>query len=84
LNVVRDVEGMNVARRLKGVAALGGPPGVLEIVPATTEDNSVNRPGVAVTRQDAGLPHAENVDEVTLGGAEAQGPEVNARALWHP
>ena len=66
LYTVWDLEGVDVAGRLEGVVALLGPPRVLKLMPATPQCGRVDAAGMAVARENSGLAHSKDVDEVAL------------------
>ncbi len=63
-----DGQRMGFSGWLENVAALGGNPIVLEVVPFAFNDEAMNRGGVAVAAEDAGLADAEKIDPVALAG----------------
>jgi len=57
---------------------------MLQVVPATLQRHGVDRPCTPVTRQNAGLAHPQEVDEVPLAHRQQQRPEVDVLSLGYP
>ncbi|HXH56834.1 MAG TPA: hypothetical protein VNL12_05980 [Iamia sp.] len=57
-NLVGHDEGMHLTRHLERVAPIDRGPVMLEVVPATAQDQGVNGPGVTMTGEDARSAHA--------------------------
>ena len=84
LHIRRNLQRVDVARRLVSVAPLLRPPRVLQVVPAAFEDCGVDGPGVAVPGEDAGFADAQEVDEVALRDGEENWAEPDVGALGDP
>ena len=81
---VLDDERVRLARRLVDVGAFGRDPVVLEVVPLALEHEAVHRLRMAVARQHAGFPHAQEVLPVAARGGEAERAEPDVLRLRHP
>ena len=79
-----DDESVGLARRLVDIGALGRRPVMLEIVPFALEDEAVDGLGMAMTRQHAGFPDAQQVHPVAAARRQAERAEPDILLLRHP
>src|SRR4051794_22002277 len=84
LAVLGHPERVDLAWRLEDVGAGLRHPLVLEVLPAAAQDEAVDRVGVEVAREDAGLADAQQVAPLAGQRVEHQRPEPDVRRLRHP
>lgn len=84
LDIIWNLESVNITWRLVCVTTLSRPPRMFEVVPAALEHCRMDGAGVAVAREDAGLPDMEDVDKIATRHRKRKWAETHVGCLWDP